>query len=354
VRPHAVLERHVAIGRLNNFDALRLAAAVLVVVGHAFILAGAGAPPAIFGTPVDTLGVYVFFSISGFLVSGSWDASPRLVRFFRHRCLRIFPALVVVILTTVFVIGPLASTDGVLAYFQSNETWAYLQGTALLAQYDLPGVFAGSAHARSAVNGSLWTLGVEFSCYIAVAAVGLALRERARPIAFGILGLLAILIVATSAVWDVPKGIFDACRVVPFFAAGAIIRTSLPPRLLNWRTAIALLVVWEATAILWPSCALAAGWTVVPYASIAIGVVATPVVRRAARFGDLSYGTYLWAFLIQQVELDVAGRVPLVFDIPIVVAMTVGIAWISWNCIERPALSFKDPVVFGDQPALQS
>ena len=310
----------------------------MVVVGHAFILTGAGAPPAAFGTPIDTLGVYLFFAISGYLIAGSWETVPRISRFFRHRILRIFPALIAVILITVFVIGPFASSLGATRYFRSGETWNYLQGLVLLAQYELPGVFTAASHARTAVNGSLWTLGVEFSCYLGVVVLGLLAPRRWRPLAFVVVAAVAVGGVAVNGLWTLDKGAFDACRVVPFFALGSVLRLSVPSRLLDWRASIGLLGIWQAAALLWPTSALFVAWIVVPYAVVAIGMGSAPVLRRAARFGDLSYGTYLWAFLVQQMELDIAGRISLIADILVTLAITLAVAWLSWHLIERRAI----------------
>jgi peptidoglycan/LPS O-acetylase OafA/YrhL len=329
-------------GRLNNFDGLRLAAALLVVIGHAFILTGYGPPPMALGTPIDTLGVYVFFSISGYLITGSWAAKPDLARFVRHRVLRIFPALIAVVLITVFAIGPALTTDSIPAYFRSGQTWDYLQGLVLLAQYNLPGVFTTAVHTRSAVNGSLWTLGVEFSCYIAVVLIGKMMR-RHQALGFGVLSAVAITIVATSTLWSVPKGIFDAAQVVPFFAIGAIARLVIPERAVRPQFAIAALAACSLVTWLWPTGAIYVAWATIPFAVIAIGAASTPIFRRAARFGDLSYGTYLWAFPIQQAELDILGRIPIIFDVGVVVATVAVVSKLSWMLVEHPALRRKDP-----------
>jgi peptidoglycan/LPS O-acetylase OafA/YrhL len=331
-----------SLARLNNFDGLRLTAAILVVIGHAFILTGAGAPPSPFATPVDTLGVYIFFSISGYLIAGSWESNPRVVRFFRHRVLRIFPALFAVVLVTVFVIGPLATSDTLAGYFGSAQTWNYLQGLALLVQYDLPGVFTSAVHARSAVNGSLWTLGVEFCCYILVAVVGLC-AFRGRAVLFGVIAVIAASVVVANLWWPIPQGIFDASRVVPFFALGAVARSVVPRHSFAWRWMIAALLPTGVAALLWPGCALYLLWLVVPYSTIVIGTASTPVFRGLARFGDFSYGTYLWAFVLQQVELDAVGRISVALDVAIVLPGTLLVAWASWNVVERRALAHKDP-----------
>ncbi|HEX8075096.1 MAG TPA: acyltransferase family protein, partial [Thermoleophilaceae bacterium] len=94
----------------NNFGLLRLAAASLVLVSHAFLLTGRDDPA--LGAARETLGdlaVTGFFAISGFLVARSWCRDPRMGAYFARRALRILPALWVVILVGAYVIGPLFS-----------------------------------------------------------------------------------------------------------------------------------------------------------------------------------------------------------------------------------------------------
>src|SRR5947208_1034364 len=91
--------------RENNFEQLRLFAAVLVVYGHSYALTGAQAP-GFAANSVSTLGVKIFFCISGYLVAQSWIRDPSLPRYLTRRALRIFPALAVVVLVSTFLLGP--------------------------------------------------------------------------------------------------------------------------------------------------------------------------------------------------------------------------------------------------------
>ena len=54
---------------LNSFDTLRLMGSLVVLVGHSFIITGS--PQIMVGDmPLHTLGVCIFFVISGFLITG--------------------------------------------------------------------------------------------------------------------------------------------------------------------------------------------------------------------------------------------------------------------------------------------
>jgi peptidoglycan/LPS O-acetylase OafA/YrhL len=187
--------------RDNNFDAVRLIAALAVVVGHAWPLTGLSHPPRLGGVPIFTLAVFVFFSLSGYLVGTSWRHDPRVLPFLARRASRIFPALIVVIVLTTFLIGPIATRLALNDYFTSSQTWTYLTNVTLVASYDLPGVF--DANPRPVVNGALWTLGPEFLCYLAVMILGLmaiALRVRRAPERAAIfVGIAVALAIASRA-----------------------------------------------------------------------------------------------------------------------------------------------------------
>ncbi|MFT8095014.1 acyltransferase family protein, partial [Salmonella enterica] len=66
--------------RSNNFDALRLLAALLVIWSHQFAVMGLPGPQLLHNEP-GALGVVIFFAISGYLVTLSWLADPHLGRF---------------------------------------------------------------------------------------------------------------------------------------------------------------------------------------------------------------------------------------------------------------------------------
>ena len=99
-----------AAGRDNNFNLLRILAAVGVLVSHAYpISLGADAAEPLSallgGVTLGTVSVMIFFSISGFFITRSFAGRASLGRFFQARALRLFPALIVVLIVTVLVSG---------------------------------------------------------------------------------------------------------------------------------------------------------------------------------------------------------------------------------------------------------
>ena len=87
--------------RGNNFDALRLIAATSVIFSHSFLIAQGNQEhePLILLTGNQSIlglaGVFVFFAISGFLVTQSYEQTRAPLRYLAKRALRVFPGLVV-------------------------------------------------------------------------------------------------------------------------------------------------------------------------------------------------------------------------------------------------------------------
>ena len=141
----------------NAFDAMRVAAALVVLYSHNFPLVGL-VEPAIFGDSVGKLAVAAFFAISGCLVCESWSRDLYVSRFARRRGLRIWPALVAAVMFTTIVVGLLAATDeGSIGYFKNDATWAYLLSNVTLVAgvAHLSGVFERAP--QTIVNGPMWT-----------------------------------------------------------------------------------------------------------------------------------------------------------------------------------------------------
>ena len=105
VAPHrrsaASIAQSPAVSRANNFDFLRLVAALSVVFSHSFLIAegSEASEPFVRLTGnqcvLGLVGVFVFFIISGYLVTGSFLRHPDPGRFALKRVLRIFPGLAV-------------------------------------------------------------------------------------------------------------------------------------------------------------------------------------------------------------------------------------------------------------------
>ena len=178
-----------AAGRGNNFNLLRILAAIGVLISHAYpISLGPDAAEPLSaqlgGITLGTVSVMIFFSISGFFITRSFAARASLARFLQARCLRLFPALIVVSAVTVLVAGFWLTTAPQTVFWAAVPEYVLRNITLFSLNYDLPGVFAANLYGP-AINGSLWTLSYEVLCYLGVVVAGLA-GLLARPWLFAL------------------------------------------------------------------------------------------------------------------------------------------------------------------------
>ena len=328
-------------GRENNFNLLRMVAASAVLVSHSWaITLGRGVPEPLLeqtGYSLGNAAVVVFFAISGYFITKSFDRRALFADFALARVARIFPGLIVALCLTAFVVGPAFTTLPLGRYFSQGGTWIYAPQNALLVhqQFALPGVFATNPFAGVA-NGSLWTLKYEVGCYAGVVAAGFLglLRPRSMPV---------VLAVAAAAMVIVPGGDMAlSARVAVLcgaFALGAgvyVYRGRVPISGLAVVVLVILAVVLRDTRV-YPLCYAAA----LGYGALALGFADLPWLRGYNRFGDYSYGIYIYAFPIGQATVVLWPGVGPWGLIAVTFPLTLLCAIASWTWIENPVLTHR-------------
>lgn len=334
-----------ASSRQNNFDFIRFAAASLVIFSHAYPLSGRNdfEPLLVLTGGIQSLGgiaVAIFFIISGYLITQSYDRSAHLINFLVARMLRILPGLMFVLLLTVFVLGPLITNLSLSDYFANPGTFDYLKNIMLHPiRFYLPGVYEHNVY-QGAVNGSLWTLEFEAFCYLIVACLGM-LRLLKKP--FILLFFLFVL-----AVPHLPFIINQyyytsliSLELVKYFAAGMMLyafRNHIPHnKYLAWFSGLMLLVGLIDTAHFKLFVAIFGAYLV-----MYLAFKPTKSLYQFSKHGDLSYGIYIYAFPIQQLVAmwfgtSITPAKSFVFSYP----LTLICAYISWHLIEKHALKLK-------------
>lgn len=334
--------------RENNFDAIRIIAAAAVIFGHAHPLTGT--PDLVFfGNAIQSFAVKIFFVVSGYLVAISWASDPHHLRYLAKRALRIFPGLLLCLLATVLVLGLAVTTLSVPAYLSNAYTWLYVAyNMALYPAYGLPGVFADNVY-PAAVNGSLWSLPVEFLMYLvfpAVYALSRAARSNLLLIAFTAAACAVSLYVLRILPPGPPvvfygSGLASVLDTGPYFFLGALFSMTRLQRMLNPSTA---LFVVGAALFLQPASALwseAVLYLAVPYCVLSCAIVASPGLRQAGRFGDPSYGIYLYGFPLQQMAGHLLPQAGAVVNTLIALPLAAMAAYASWHLVEKRALAIK-------------
>lgn len=323
---------------VNNFDALRLVAALAVLYSHQYPITGTTPPAWMNVAMVGGVAVMAFFVISGYLVTLSWFYQPRLWAFCAKRALRIWPALLTVVLLATLVLGSSVTTLPLPDYFRHPMTWDYLHNLLLQTRFGLPGVFAGNTFPDT-VNGSLWTIPIEVSCYAVLAAAGACGLLRFR--------WLWAAICAAYLLWFLTHKTVDLTGVMThwwefpaYFAFGSLI-ACFHQQFLQRRALFAAIACACALTAYAGGFSYSAILLFLPAVLLAVGTASWPVLSQAGRFGDVSYGTYLYAFPIQQTVRLLAPDLGFTSSLTIVVMLTLVAGWLSWRLVEQPALRLK-------------
>ncbi len=284
---------------MDNFVVLRAFAALLIIYGNDWMLSSLPGP-GLWGVPFAEIGYDLLFSVSGYLLTLSWDRNPDPARFFAGRILRVLPGLLASVLATAFLLGPICTTLSIRYYFLNGRTFRYLENAVLHRQLWLPGVFVGQPSGGE-VNPVLWSLVPgAFCCAVLPVIAGLPHRRRLAALALATAGCGAAALYLRHGVNGVPASLFrvslpDFLGVVPFFAAGAFLRTLERDMPGLYRADFAMLAFalnWIVASWLeWWDVPIA--WLTLPYMAICFGRLSNPVSRWIAARTDLSYGLFL-------------------------------------------------------------
>jgi peptidoglycan/LPS O-acetylase OafA/YrhL len=371
--PGAAVTHH---ERWVSVDALRAIAALMVLVSHAILL-GPHAPEGVAKLASRLgVGVWIFFAVSGYLIAGPFlrallegKSPPSARRFALRRAVRILPAYWVALAAILLLV-----TGPALAH------WWQLPVHALLVQGLVPGELKNFYLVA-------WSLGVEAIFYVLVPLGALAVRRLARgeavplnrlfagvvglwcvsvaiSIGLGLVfpfhpgrslpggvqvldlagslanfcpGMLVFLAVAArkdeSSRWW-PRYQAVAARPLPALAAGALlflVATELP-----FQTSHAV------TAAQGPLLGVASGLILVTFVH---GGWTRPIARVLAPVGLISYGVYLWHWVIlstlvhhETFILTGTGILETAVRVAALVAFTLPVALLSWVLLERPLL----------------
>jgi peptidoglycan/LPS O-acetylase OafA/YrhL len=335
------------VDKQNNFDAIRFVAASLVIFSHAYAVSGhPGGEPLAGKTAFITFGslaVEIFFVISGYLVTQSLMRQRELITFAEARCLRIFPALIVCCAVSAFVLGPLVTTKPLGAYLTDGQTWRYFVGNASLRdlQWVLPGVFDQNA-LKNVVNGSLWTLPTEFKMYVVIFACGL-LTLLVKPWRLQIIGCAAAAYVAYSFASHSAQlanhSQTDPKVLIVFFLLGTVCYA--------WRAVVPIsatiaVLIWTALLLLRGTpAAVPLYYIALTYSIFVVAFDEGLKLHGFAKYGDFSYGLYLYGFPVKQVVILLLGAVSAPTMFLIAFPVTLALAWLSWRLVEAPALARK-------------
>lgn len=340
---------------VNNFDLIRLLAALQVAVVHALMyLKPTGSFVHIIRSGLALFpGVPIFFVISGLLISRSYEQSDSIRNYYRNRCLRIFPGLWVCLVVSLGVIwvsgvGSLgaASTPQWLLWWVTQMSFFQNYAPAFLKPL-------GSG----ILNGSLWTIPIELEFYLLLPALYFILqlrRLRGHTLVLCVLAasLFAQLVLAYGRQRFPLLADFLIVTLVPYlwmFLVGVLIQRNWPrvrEYLVNkahWWLLTYLLICGVARYLhiddggnnIKPIFLLPLAGLVISCAMSAPGLSDRLLHRH-----DISYGTYIYHMLVINLLLHFEVSAGVITIMAAIVSSLL-LAAISWAIVEKPFLRRK-------------
>jgi peptidoglycan/LPS O-acetylase OafA/YrhL len=333
----------------NNFDFLRLTFASLVLLSHAPEIADGDRRRELLTLAFHTLSfgeiaLYGFFLLSGFLIVASWLRRPALKEFVEKRILRIFPGFICASLVCIFIVGPLGTEA--IPYFRELSPWNLFKSLLSLTAPRVPEVFPGTHY--PSVNGAMWTISVEFRCYMIVAAfgiLGLLKDRRMWLVASGLIALLSALfylhpiaIPGSYYLFGCDLGNFS--RLLMFFFSGGtfyLYRDRVSFRHIYIVITVAMLILGLFHLLSAPLAAATFG----AYLLFYVAFLKNKFMSHIRPSQDISYGVYLYGWPAQKLLLWwLPGLSPwLLFVLSLGASCLCGL--LSWRLVEAPFLRLK-------------
>lgn len=335
------------IDRSNNFDFLRLLFASLVIISHSFPLTGQKEIFDIVTNSQLTLGslsVDCFFIMSGYLIMMSLQRSKSPYEYLWKRLLRLYPAYIILLIITMLLLPLVYEGKNIL---EESTYLSYLPNALSLykIQYQVAGVFENNPYPR-AINGSLWSLCYEFTMYLALLCL-FPLRKH-KYLKFIVLFIFfTSFILFTSETYllgNTMKKIFlqptEFYKLCTYFMAGASLVFFNIRKINSLTTRFILFALLIGS--LYFNIYRWLGPILLPFFILLAGIHKSKVIGDTGKvLGDISYGVYIYGFLIQQTLVYYFGLQT--FSLMIIsIIITYIIAFASWHLIEKTSLKYKN------------
>lgn len=328
----------------NNFDVLRLTAALFVFISHAYSIRDWGKYELLSRLTgnrylFSSLGLSIFFSMSGFLVCRSMVTAISIKQYLLNRFLRIWPAYATCTLLCILFIGLLFTNLPVLKFITHPQTLSFflINISLLSSSFFLPGVFDNRA-----INPSIWTIPIEVRLYLLLLFVYLVAKLRFRQWLLLILisiWVARLFIPATFQHTLLKQHFLYSINFGVYFLTGACLYLYKEKIAFTFYIWLILFIYWLTLHLWFPSYVHEAEHPFMVYSFMwaAIRWYTVPFIK-----ADISYGFYLYAAPIQKViQLTFGEHINFTEYLLITGFSTIIVATLSWHLIEKKALSLK-------------
>ena len=299
--------------RNNAFDFVRLVLALIVAYSHAPYVGGYGIEPVYFVT-YGTVAMYAFFVISGFLITGSFVKSQSAWQYIEKRARRIFPGLWMSLFIYTFVLSPVIFwivhknfnnyfprevgegfhwiLDTLTSEVRPSKytNWAYSFGTIL------------DTAAVKVMNGPIWSIIFEIKAYLLVAlfgGLGIFKRQWTTLILCGIFWWAYNGVISNGSFASYFNLFFEDSKLAilfGYFFAGSFFYVFQKRIIWDWKIFLPLVFLFDYLVKI---NMVGLGLPIFAYCTLYL-CQALPIRNLGRKFGDVSYGVYIYHWGVQQ------------------------------------------------------
>lgn len=341
--------------RENNFDLIRLLAAMQVVLVHGYqhlsVEVGLGFVRLTSLFP----GVPIFFVISGFLISASWENSKSIKSYTMNRILRIYPALIVCFFVSC--VSFIFIYDLSVAEVESTDVFLWIAAQLSIGQFYNPQFLRD--YGVGVLNGSLWTIPVELQFYIILPSLYFLANAVKKKQRFVCVCVIYLLFVFLNLFYVGIKGDADhistklfGVTIFPYlylFLLGVILQRNrwFVKKYLAGKAYLWVFLYLLVSYILKNFSVQISGNYLNPLSATALGLLVIAFAyshgsfsNKVLRGHDLSYGIYIYHMIFVNVLVHI-GKFEANSNMLIMLALTLIASYLSWIYIEKPMIRLK-------------
>jgi len=350
--------------RDNSLDAIRLFAATQVAVLHTWEFMYQGESGGVFFELLRLFpGVPIFFFISGYLISRSYERSPALAAYWKNRFLRLYPALVICVFANLVMVAMTGYLSEVGATF-TDVSLLFLAKTTFLQFYNPEFM---RAFGDGVLNGSLWTICVELQFYFLTPVIYFLFSRGGKGKQIPNIALISLIILFVFA----NRALFYFRDDYSELIAWKLYRVSFAPWIYMFLCGILVQRNFDLIAGLVKSIPttlvffvyLVFAYIAVFHLGLPTGnevspilfLVLVPLILRMAytkpvvinsvmKGNDISYGIYIWHMpIVNQMLYWKMSETHFYAWVALILSILAAV--ISWVYIEKPALGLKNYTV---------
>ncbi len=338
----------------NNFDFLRLLSAVLVFVSHCYPTYGV---EGVFIDPflmwhgsesLGGIGLSFFFIISGFLVCSSLErirgnessVVRQITLYIKKRVFRVFPAVFLFVCLTLGVAG-LASEVSFDVYVSHPDVVGYLWNVFIFdPQYTLPYVF-DDVPFRGVASLHLWSLPLELAMYVILLTVVLLGRFWWVVVVVLCVGALCVYGDSVQFASEDESRMILGMKItylakygMVFFMGALLYHFREKVRINLWAVLVSIVLIVISFYIERGNVLLT---LMLPYLVYCVAFASLGSwIAAVGRYGDFSYGFYLYSFFVQQMVMKYGGE-QLGFGVYVMVTFCVSLLCgvVSYHLFEK-------------------